>query len=122
MPSTNTLNSARGQWILAKRAEAHSEFPIAGRIEKRFMTATIDRVFRDEQGKLWIIDYKNSEHKGGNRNAFLDEEKRRYNLQLQNYGTLMSRIAKGPIWLGLYFPLLDAWREWEFVEQVVAAH
>jgi hypothetical protein len=30
----------------------------------------------------------------------------------------MSRIADGPIWLGLYFPLLDGWREWRFEEEV----
>ncbi len=25
-------------------------------------------------------------------------------------------MSKGPIWLGLYFPLLDAWREWQYEE------
>ncbi len=119
---TNTLKSTRGQWILATRANAQAEFPIAGRIENKFITATIDRVFRDDKEKLWIIDYKNSEHKGGNREAFLDEEKRRYSAQLENYGKLISRIEKGPIWLGLYFPLLDAWREWQFAEEAIAAN
>ena len=69
-----------------------------------------------------MIDYKNSEHKGGNREALLDEEKRRYRAQLENYGKLISRIEKGPIWLGLYFPLLDAWREWQFAEEAIAAN
>jgi ATP-dependent exoDNAse (exonuclease V) beta subunit len=119
---TNTLNSTRGQWILAKRADARAEFPIAGKIDNKFITATIDRVFRDDQGKLWIVDYKNSEHKGGSREAFLDEEKRRYRAQLENYGTLISRIENGPVWLGLYFPLLDAWREWQFAEEAAAAN
>lgn len=119
---TNTLKSTRGQWILAKHADSQAEVPIAGRIEGKFITAIIDRVFRDDEGRLWIVDYKNSEHKGGNREAFLDEEKRRYSAQLQNYGTLISRIERGPIWLGLYFPLLDAWREWQFTEETVAAN
>ncbi len=37
--------------------------------------------------------------------------------QLENYATLMSRLEEGPISLGLYFPLLNSWREWEFAEE-----
>jgi ATP-dependent exoDNAse (exonuclease V) beta subunit len=74
-------------------------------------------MFRDEEGRLWIIDYKTGEHTGGNRETFLNEEQRRYRDQLENYATLMSRLEKGPISLGLYFPLLDGWREWEFAQE-----
>ena len=80
----------------------------------KLLSGTIDRMFRDEQRRLWIIDYKTSEHQGGRLERFLDEEQRRYRPQLESYAVLMSRIASGPISLGLYFPLLDAWREWEF--------
>ena len=54
-------------------------------------------------------------------NEFLNEEQRRYQVQLENYATLLSRVEPGPIWLGLYFPLLDGWREWEFVERAAEA-
>ena len=47
---------------------------------------------------------------------FLNEEQRRYSTQLENYGTLVARLARGPVWLGLYFPLLDGWREWQLRE------
>lgn len=80
-------------------------------------------MFRDEEDRLWIIDFKTSAHEGGRLEWFLNEEQRRYRPQLENYATLISRLAKGPIWLGLYFPLLDGWREWQFEEEsVLAAH
>jgi ATP-dependent exoDNAse (exonuclease V) beta subunit len=114
---TNTLHSQRGQWILKGHSEARSESPLAGRIQDRLISGTIDRMFRDEQGRLWIIDYKTSEHQGSRLEKFLNEEQRRYRPQLESYALLMSRLVEGPISLGLYFPLLDAWREWEFVEE-----
>lgn len=114
----NALASERGRWILHPHAEARSEWPLGGRLQDRLITGTVDRVFRDADGRLWIVDYKTSEHEGGRVEAFLTEEQRRYQAQLDNYAALMSRITKGPIWLGLYFPLLDGWREWRFEEEV----
>ncbi len=118
----NTLQSERGRWILQPHAQAHSEWTIRGRVRDELMSGNIDRLFRDEEGRLWIIDFKISEHKGGGLETFLDEEQRRYRPQLENYGTLMARLDRAPISLGLYFPLLDAWREWEFEEEAVAAN
>jgi ATP-dependent exoDNAse (exonuclease V) beta subunit len=114
---TNTLRSARGRWILQQHAEACSEAPLTGRIQDQLVNGAIDRMFRDEQGRLWIIDYKTSEHQGSRLERFLNEEQRRYRPQLESYALLMSRMVSGPISLGLYFPLLDAWREWEFEEE-----
>jgi len=117
----NTLQSERGRWILAPRAEEHSEWPIEGRIGNELVSGTIDRVFRDDQNRLWIVDFKIGEHRGGKRDKFLDDEQGRYRQQLENYATLVSRIARGPISLGLYFPLLDGWREWTFAEEEAIA-
>ncbi len=113
---THTLTSERGQWLLGAHSEARSEWPISGRIHDNLISGTIDRVFRDDEGRLWIVDFKTSEHEGGGVESFLEEQQRRYREQLENYGTLMSRLAGGPIWLGLYFPLLDGWREWQLQE------
>jgi ATP-dependent exoDNAse (exonuclease V) beta subunit len=115
---SNALASERGRWILHPHAEARSEWPLGGRLQDRLISGTVDRILRDKEGRLWIIDYKTSEHEGGRVETFLSEEQRRYRPQLDNYAALMSRLAKGPIWLGLYFPLLDAWREWRFEEEV----
>jgi ATP-dependent helicase/nuclease subunit A len=60
------------------------------------------------------VDFKNSEHKGSKKNEFLNEEQRRYTPQLEAYASLLRRVKTGPIMLGLYFPLLNEWREWSF--------
>ena len=39
--------------------------PIPGRIQDRLVSGTIDRVFRDEQNRLWIVDFKIGQHRGG---------------------------------------------------------
>ena len=45
--------------------------------------------------------------------AFLDQQQERYTEQLEKYGALMKLQVEEPIKLGLYFPLLQGWREWE---------
>ena len=44
--------------------------------------------------------------------AFLDNERTRYQEQLERYGRLMFQQDRRPIRLALYFPLLGGWREW----------
>ena len=117
----NTLDSDRGRWILAPHFDSRTEWPIGGRLGNTLVNGTVDRSFRDEEGRLWIIDYKTSEHQGGLLQDFLDEEQRRYRTQLENYAALLSEMSSGPVWLGLYFPLLDAWREWEYETRSVLA-
>jgi ATP-dependent exoDNAse (exonuclease V) beta subunit len=118
----NTLKSERGRWLLTAHAGARSEYPVGGKIQDKLISGSVDRVFLDEAGRFWIVDFKNSDHKGGNRAEFLDEEQRRYTPQLETYATLLQRVNKTPIMLGLYFPLLNEWREWRFAAEVVAAH
>jgi ATP-dependent exoDNAse (exonuclease V) beta subunit len=111
-----TLLSERGRWILERGEESRSEWPLEGVVGDKLISGSVDRAFRDEDGRFWIVDFKTSEHRGGNLRHFLDEEQRRYRSQMENYATIVSRMVAGPIWLGLYFPLLDAWREWPFAE------
>jgi len=116
------LQSARGRWLLMPHADARSEYPVGGKVQDKMIAATVDRVFRDEDGRFWIVDFKNSDHRGGKIAEFLDEEQRRYTPQLETYATLLQRVTKGPIMLGLYFPLMDEWREWSFAAGATAAH
>ncbi len=82
-------------------------------IDGRVVNRIIDRTFIDEEGTLWIIDYKTSAHEGGNLDGFLDEEQKRYEVQLNEYARLMGGLVSQTqlIRAGLYFPLMDAWRE-----------
>ena len=59
----------------------------------------------------WIVDYKTGAHAGGDVQAFLDAEERRHRPQLARYARLLSAMEARPIRLGLYFPMIDAWRE-----------
>ena len=67
----------------------------------------IDRLFRDAAGERWIVDFKTSRHEGGGLEAFLDEQRKRYEPQLNAYAAAFDKAR-----LGLYFPLLRGWREW----------
>jgi ATP-dependent exoDNAse (exonuclease V) beta subunit len=103
--------SPRGQWILRAHKDARSEYAITGVVAGEVVRGTVDRTFIDEKGVRWIIDFKNSSHEGGGLETFLDEEQRRYRDQLERYARLFAPLGQ-PVRLGLYFPLLDGWREW----------
>jgi ATP-dependent exoDNAse (exonuclease V) beta subunit len=118
---TRTLADARGRWVLGVHKEARSEWRVSGLTEGRVAHMAIDRSFIDEQGTRWIIDFKTGTHEGGDREAFLDNERERYRAQLEGYAALVSELdrasgvhTEGAIKLGLYFPLLGGWREWEW--------
>jgi len=72
----------------------------------------IDRTFVDAAGTRWIVDYKTSAHEGAGLDEFLDREQERYRPQLERYAAFLRLLGTEPIRLGLYFPLLSAWREW----------
>jgi ATP-dependent exoDNAse (exonuclease V) beta subunit len=108
-----TLADDRGRWLLdATHRESATELALTGRIGGEIVRAVIDRSFVDRDGRRWIVDYKTSSHEGAGLEAFLDSEQERYRAQLERYAALVRRLGSEPVWLGLYFPLLGAWREW----------
>jgi ATP-dependent helicase/nuclease subunit A len=104
------LRSPRGQWILTPHAGARSEYAVTGLVDGEIVRGTVDRTFV-ENGVRWIIDFKTSAHEGGSLRAFLDEQQRRYRGQMERYARILAPLGE-PVRLGLYFPLLDEWREW----------
>jgi len=128
----NTLDDERGRWILQAHAEARTEWALTiprvsattemqatsdetTRFEQRasVQQVIIDRTFVDEQGVRWIVDYKTGDHQGAELEAFLDNEQARYADQLNRYADIITRIDERPVRVGLYFPMLKAWREWQ---------
>ena len=107
-----TLRDEQGRWLLSSHAEAQCEYAITGLVDGKLVPAVMDRTFVDEQGVRWIVDYKTSSHEGGGLDNFLDEEKRRHAPQLERYARLIAQQDERPIRLMLYFPLLNASREW----------
>ena len=107
------LDDPRGRWLLdAGHDGARSELPLTGIVDGRTVNAVLDRTFVDD-GVRWIVDYKTGVHAGGDLEVFLDSEQERYEDQLQGYAALMHGLQTHEIRLGLYFPLLRAWREFE---------
>ncbi len=109
-----SITDPQGKWILGPQNNAANELPLTGIIDGQCINLIIDRTFCDEKGIRWIIDYKTSSHEGSDIASFLDQEETRYRQQLNRYATLMYiHDPHHPIQLGLYFPLLKAWRAWQ---------
>jgi ATP-dependent exoDNAse (exonuclease V) beta subunit len=106
-----TLTDRRGRWLFdPAHRDAHSELELTGVRGGHIVNAIIDRTFVDA-GIRWVVDFKTSPHEGGNVDAFLDEEVKRYRGQLQRYAHLARELGPEPVRAGLYYPLLSAWRE-----------
>ncbi len=97
----------RGRWVLGPHPEAATEYRITGRVDGTVRRLAIDRLFRDESGARWVVDYKTSQHQGADVDAFLERERERYAAQLARYARALGDVDR----LGLYFPLLAGWRE-----------
>jgi ATP-dependent exoDNAse (exonuclease V) beta subunit len=104
----------RARWILEKRARGDvREHALSGLQQGEVVRVIFDRSFIDDQGVRWVIDYKTSHHAGGNLEEFLDREVDRYRPQLYRYAQFARMLGPEPVRVGLYFPLMGAWREWE---------
>jgi len=109
-----SLEDPKGRWLLGPQRESRNEYRLTALIDEERRTLVIDRTFVDSEGKRWIVDYKTSGHEGADVEAFLEREKERYRAQLESYA---AALAAGSSVLGLYFPLLAGWREWEHKNQ-----
>jgi ATP-dependent exoDNAse (exonuclease V) beta subunit len=112
----NVLDDERGRWILKSHSQARSELEVTVITSAGLEHIRLDRTFIDEHGVRWIIDYKTSSHDGGATEEFLASEVERYGSQLQRYALAMSQMEERAIRLGLYFPLLQAFKDWEPVQ------
>ncbi len=109
----NCISDERGQWILFEQhQDARCEYPVSAVAGTRIQHMIIDRTFIDKQGTRWVIDYKTGSHEGGNLDQFLDREQDRYYEQLERYARTMQQMEQNPVRRGLYFPMINAWKEW----------
>jgi ATP-dependent exoDNAse (exonuclease V) beta subunit len=109
----NCLTDERMRWVLSRHAEAECECALTAWIDGRYRRIRVDRTFVDEKGFRWLIDYKTSTHEGGGREGFLENEKSRYQEQLERYARIMAAMDNRPVRLALCFPLMGAWLEWD---------
>ena len=101
------ISDPRGRWVLGPHREAATEYRITGCVDGSVRRLAIDRLFRDDSGARWVVDYKTSQHEGADVEAFLERERERYAAQLARYARALGDVDR----LGLYFPLLAGWRE-----------
>ena len=99
------MRDERGRWILGPYAEARTEYRMRAQTPEGRRTYVMDRVFRDRDGRLWVIDFKTSRHECAAVEAFLDRERERYAAQLEAYAAALGGADRG-----LYFPLHSGWR------------
>lgn len=112
-----SLSSQRGRWILdSNHQESKSEYAVSGVWGGRLVKSVVDRTFVDQHGTRWVIDYKTGSHQGADLDGFLEKEVERYKPQLKRYARLLQRLDGRPVKMGIYFPLLKAWREWPLEE------
>ena len=114
----NTIADSRGNWTLQSHNEARAEWRLTGLQDGTLVNIAIDRTFVDAQNVRWIIDFKTGSHEGADVEAFLENEVKRYSEQLETYAKVLSAMyasaPQPPIKLGLYFPMLKGWREWQW--------
>jgi len=109
-----TLNSQHAKYILSSQHQnAHCEWAISHISNTGVHHYVIDRSFEDADGIQWIIDYKTASHEGSDLEGFLEEEYQRHHGQLEQYALVMRGMGYHNLRLALYFPMLDAWREWD---------
>jgi hypothetical protein len=109
---SKTVSNDRGRWIFApEHNESRSEWALTGIAAGRLTNVVIDRSFVDADGTRWVIDFKTSRHEGGGLETFLEQEIARYRAQLETYVALARGVSDAPVRAGLYFPLLDVFRE-----------
>lgn len=102
------FESADARWLLsAKHQDAACELALSGWIDGSLVNGIVDRTFIDDTGQRWIIDYKSGYHDGGDLNAFLEQERSRYQPQLKRYRRLFEQIAQHPVRTALYLARHD---------------
>jgi ATP-dependent exoDNAse (exonuclease V) beta subunit len=108
----NLIHDPRGQWILKKRDFAFSEYVIYFKATHQWQKSIIDRVFQDDDGQYWIIDFKSSENLDPTlpNEIFIQQAAKRHAQQLQSYQQALSQALNiKNIQCALYFPLLPVW-------------
>jgi len=108
----NVAQDERGQWLFNR---SHQDVRIEWAVTSGNAAGTerrvIDRTFVTADGTRWIIDFKTGDHLGGDVEGFLSQQVDRYGPQLRRYAEILSTLEQGDVKLGLYFPLMQAFRE-----------
>ena len=118
---TNMLSDPIGQWVLAAHSDAASERALTTWDSERRATIRLDRIFRAGSAPhapgdecLWIVDFKTTTHGREGVEAFLLQEREKYEPQMTAYTRALSATGQdvGSMRTMLYYPLLSAHTWW----------
>ncbi|MDP6231269.1 MAG: UvrD-helicase domain-containing protein [Nitrospinaceae bacterium] len=102
----NILDHDKGRWILESHEDARCEYPLTQIKSNTYQSRVIDRTFIDKDNIRWIIDYKTGQHLGSDLGNFFENEKVRYQNQLNQYEKLLIMSGeKRTIKKALYYPI-----------------
>lgn len=107
-----TLQDQRGLWILQPHTQAKAEFAITSVIDGNAVNLVVDRTFVTVEGVRWIIDYKTTTFSHQDLETFLQDEQEKYLTKMLQYKDAVFKHDAREIRLGLYFPMIQAWKEW----------
>ena len=102
----NILNHDKGRWVLESHKDAHCEYPLTQIKNNTYQSRVIDRTFIDKDNIRWVIDYKTGQHMGSDLEIFFENEKDRYQSQLNQYEMLFRMSGESrTIKKALYYPM-----------------
>ena len=111
----NTVSDDRGRWILSRdKQSSHTELQLTSVSTNTVRDNILDRILTDEEGNIWIIDYKTSTPGDTETlQQFIEREEAIYMPQLATYKGLLSAKLGGsqPIRTALYFTHYPHWHE-----------
>ena len=111
----NTLNDGRGRWLLSRSAGVDfAELAVSSVADMRVRHRVVDRICCDEQGTLWIVDYKTAAPGAGeSRQQFVERQCQQYRGQLLDYRWHVAHLLphSREIKLALYFTAIPLFKE-----------
>ncbi len=116
------LESRDGRWLMLPHHDAAIETSWRTATGEAIGQVRIDRSFfagpqphAPHDGTLWIVDFKTGDH-DRNLDAFLEEERLRYEPQLRAYAEVLLRsVPPGtPVMLALFYPLMGRLLFWRY--------
>ncbi|MBM4203167.1 MAG: hypothetical protein FJ194_03330 [Gammaproteobacteria bacterium] len=101
-----TLADDDGRWVLGSFdiADVESEHTVV--LDRRLITVRFDRIFVDDAGVRWIVDYKSSSFNDASDAVLLAAEIDRYRPQLERYRRIAEVLWPEPVCTALYFTAL----------------
>lgn len=88
------LDSEAGQWVLRDWPWWQNEYPLAGWVDGAWVSAVIDRCFEDDDGVLWVVDYKTAAYPVAESiEAYAARMRQKYAAQLAQYAELLAALS-----------------------------